>query len=364
MKRQEQLEKSRAITRYEDREQIHLVRGVSPRSPKQTSTPIHAPTSPPTKVRLYFPHNPTPQPVPSLRYQEVGKKALHNRSNSSSNSKETGERSPYQYIPNSWLRMQLQPCNERVSCPVDCVVSDFSPWSACPVSCTSTGFSSSSSGGDGGNTTASELSVGAGWQYRHRVLVQPPVYSGKPCPPMEERQRCNDWRCPEDCIIGVWSAWSSCVPYSPDRSNARGVGDDAPPAGNNLQCVRGRRSRHRVPIVGAQYGGAECPRQADFSTCNAGKAGDAAIEVAVEGGLAQEGVRDTQTGTKAIVKVAVRGSNIPDVCKSFFVAIELEDKKEKLRLLPQQLRTAALLLYMVPYMAPHMVPYTIHSTII
>ena len=66
-------------------------------------------------------------------------------------------------------------CNEQI-CGVDCVVSEFAPWSACSAPC------------------------GGGGKKRVRnVLVQPVTGShhGKQCPHLEETEPCNQQKCPQ-----------------------------------------------------------------------------------------------------------------------------------------------------------------------
>ena len=65
-------------------------------------------------------------------------------------------------------------CNDQI-CGVDCVVSDFTPWTACSTPC------------------------GGGGRKRYRnVLVKPVTGShhGKQCPHLEESEPCNQQRCP------------------------------------------------------------------------------------------------------------------------------------------------------------------------
>ena len=70
--------------------------------------------------------------------------------------------------------MEEKKCNEQV-CGVDCVVSDFTPWTACSTPC------------------------GGGGRKRYRnVLVKPVTGShhGKQCPHLEESEPCNQQKCP------------------------------------------------------------------------------------------------------------------------------------------------------------------------
>ncbi|RXM99292.1 Thrombospondin type-1 domain-containing protein 7B [Acipenser ruthenus] len=55
-----------------------------------------------------------------------------------------------------------------IPCPHDCVVSEFSPWSACSKSC------------------------GTGLQHRTRAVLAPPMYGGSNCPNLTETRTCNN----------------------------------------------------------------------------------------------------------------------------------------------------------------------------
>uniref|UniRef100_A0A8C9SRK1 Thrombospondin type-1 domain-containing protein 7A n=1 Tax=Scleropages formosus TaxID=113540 RepID=A0A8C9SRK1_SCLFO len=82
------------------------------------------------------------------------------------------------------------PC--EVSCPGDCVVSSWSPWSPCSHSC---------------STKNAE-----GRQSRTRTVLAHPGEDGKPCPPvtsLEEWRACND----HPCAVFYWqtSAWGHCM---------------------------------------------------------------------------------------------------------------------------------------------------------
>lgn len=69
---------------------------------------------------------------------------------------------------------------------VDCVVGDWSDWSACNVTC------------------------GHGFQHRNRDVTRSPTTRGHRCPPLLEYRPCQMESCQQDCVLGQWSPWTSC----------------------------------------------------------------------------------------------------------------------------------------------------------
>ena len=108
------------------------------------------------------------------------------------------------------------------ACPVDCVVSAWSPWGACSLPC------------------------GGGTQIRTRTIITPASNGGMPCPVLEETQPCNTQPCPVDCVVSGWSEWSAC----------------------SVACGGGTRTRTRTIITPASNGGAVCPTLEETEPCN------------------------------------------------------------------------------------------------
>jgi Spondin-like TSP1 domain/Putative metal-binding motif/Stigma-specific protein, Stig1/Calcium-binding EGF domain len=112
---------------------------------------------------------------------------------------------------------------ESVNEPVHCVVSEWSPFSSCSVTC------------------------GGGVRTRMRTVIQPPVNGGDACPNLTESQPCNTMPCPVDCQWSAWSDWSEC----------------------STICGGGEQTRTRTVMQPAQNGGAECAGPATESrACN------------------------------------------------------------------------------------------------
>lgn len=76
-------------------------------------------------------------------------------------------------------------CNEQ-SCPIDCVVSDWSDWSGCSTGC------------------------GGGTQTRTRYIVTDSQNGGAACPVLIDSTGCNSQPCAIDCQMSDWTQWSSC----------------------------------------------------------------------------------------------------------------------------------------------------------
>ena len=97
--------------------------------------------------------------------------------------------------------------------PVNCVVSDWSSWSACVN----------------------------GSQTRTRTIITPASGGGTPCPALTETQSCQQ---PVNCVVSEWSAWST--------------------------CVDGSKTRTRTIVTPASGGGAACPVLTETQDCSSG----------------------------------------------------------------------------------------------
>jgi hypothetical protein len=97
--------------------------------------------------------------------------------------------------------------------PVNCVVSDWSPWSACVN----------------------------GSQTRTRTIVTPASGGGTPCPVLTETENCT---VPVDCVVSAWSDWSS--------------------------CTNGSQTRTRTVVTPASGGGVACPVLTETQDCSSG----------------------------------------------------------------------------------------------
>ncbi|PHJ24164.1 thrombospondin type 1 domain-containing, partial [Cystoisospora suis] len=103
-------------------------------------------------------------------------------------------------------------------CPIDCVLSDWSDWTACSAAC-----------GEGSHTRTRRILTAAS--------VDPP---GATCGPLTEEVKCFSPRgaCKQDCEMSEWSSWSSC-------SQSCGIGGK-------------RLSTRRILKAGGLGGGKSC----------------------------------------------------------------------------------------------------------
>jgi hypothetical protein len=117
---------------------------------------------------------------------------------------------------------EARSCNAH-ECPVDCVMSAWTVWSACSTSCA------------------------AGAQDRTRTVVSRPAFGGVLCSvKLDDTQACTLGPCPAHCRVSPFSAWSPCT----------------------KSCGAGSQSRNRIVIAHAQNGGYVCPYLGETRSCN------------------------------------------------------------------------------------------------
>jgi hypothetical protein len=117
---------------------------------------------------------------------------------------------------------EQQACNAG-ACPIDCVVSEWAVWGKCTKTC------------------------GGGYQKRQRFIATPPRHKGSAdCPPLHQNRKCGAAGCPVDCVVGGWGALSDC----------------------SARCGAGARTRSRQAITTPHDGGAACPALAESTACD------------------------------------------------------------------------------------------------
>jgi hypothetical protein len=116
---------------------------------------------------------------------------------------------------------QRMDCDADI-CPVDCKLSKWSVWSKCSKTC------------------------GEGTLDRSRTIISTPTFDGKTCGAQTQRKSCYAGVCPVDCVMGSFSKWSLC----------------------SRTCDGGHKARTRKLISGAQDGGKRCGPVRQVASCN------------------------------------------------------------------------------------------------
>jgi len=94
---------------------------------------------------------------------------------------------------------------------------------------------------------ATEVYECGGWQEIYRkIVVDPPDECGLRCPALQRTKKCNQKKCPVDCVMSEWSGWSKCT----------------------ADCEGGVRSQTRSLIVKPKNGGIACNTAEETEACN------------------------------------------------------------------------------------------------
>jgi len=122
-------------------------------------------------------------------------------------------------IPDQWgvqcpILTTQRKCNQK-KCPVDCVMSAWSGFSACSKEC------------------------GGGLQSQTRSILIKPKNGGQSCPANSEERACHTFSCDRDCLLSPWQRWSGC----------------------SMACGGGTRYRKKLVIREIRGNGA-CPLEA------------------------------------------------------------------------------------------------------
>jgi len=136
-------------------------------------------------------------------------------------------------------------------CPVDCVVSDFTEWGSCDVTC------------------------GEGTHTRTRTIVTGPLHGGAECPDLEESQLCMDAECPVDCLVSEFGEWGEC----------------------SESCGPGTMTRSRSVTREALHGGAVCPDLEESMACPEQEPCDCTTQAAYEARCGWDSANDEATCT-------------------------------------------------------------------
>jgi len=94
---------------------------------------------------------------------------------------------------------------------------------------------------------ATEVYECGGWQEIYRkVVVAPPDECGLRCPDLSRTKKCNQKKCPVDCVMSEWSGWSKCT----------------------ADCEGGVRSKTRSILTKPKNGGLSCNTNEETEACN------------------------------------------------------------------------------------------------
>jgi hypothetical protein len=171
-----------------------------------------------------------------------------------------------------------RPCNTEC-CPVDCELSDWSPFGECSTTC------------------------GGGTQYQYRSVITESSCGGQLCGSLSNSQPCSTQACSPRCNVTDWSDWSECTKSCgggtqtstreiygsgygcPDPSDTIQtqdcntdycpidcvVGDWYATSDCSATCGGGFQEMSRSILISPAYGGKECPKLDDVISCNSQK---------------------------------------------------------------------------------------------
>lgn len=97
---------------------------------------------------------------------------------------------------------------------------------------------------------------------RTKIIKQEPSCGADPCPPLEEQEKCIAGCCPVDCLLGEWSAWTDC----------------------NTTCGRSHRTRSRF-VQALECGGQPCseePLSEDREECESYQNVDCVVRIVLK----------------------------------------------------------------------------------
>jgi len=87
-----------------------------------------------------------------------------------------------------------------------------------------------------------------GWQMLTRAIVVASNTYGIQCPALARKKKCNQIKCPVDCVMSLWSGWGKC----------------------SKDCEGGIESQTRAVYVRPKNGGAMCDTVQESRSCNTG----------------------------------------------------------------------------------------------
>merc|ERR1719460_1196569 len=118
---------------------------------------------------------------------------------------------------------------------VDCDITPFVP-GECSVPC------------DDGCPDKDNVYGCGGWQTLSRSFIVQPNDCGYKCPGLTRKRKCNQFKCPVDCVMSKWSGWSKC----------------------SKACEGGTEGRTRSILTKPKNGGMSCNTAQESRACNTG----------------------------------------------------------------------------------------------
>lgn len=87
-----------------------------------------------------------------------------------------------------------------------------------------------------------------GWQTLKRNVVENATQFGVQCPPLQRKKKCNQFKCPVNCELSMFSGWSKCT----------------------KECESGVQTKTRAIITKPKNGGSACDNVQEPRPCNTG----------------------------------------------------------------------------------------------
>merc|ERR1719217_1467830 len=87
-----------------------------------------------------------------------------------------------------------------------------------------------------------------GWQTLTRTILVKENEFGVKCPELSRKRKCNQFKCPVDCVMSKWSGWSKC----------------------SKDCEGGSKGRTRSILTKPKNGGLSCNTASECRPCNTG----------------------------------------------------------------------------------------------
>merc|ERR1712190_482869 len=85
-----------------------------------------------------------------------------------------------------------------------------------------------------------------GYEGLSREIITHPNWAGVQCPPTQEKKKCNQQKCPVDCVPSAWGPFGRC----------------------SAPCGSGTRTKVRLVVHEMKHGGQNCGKMLEAEPCN------------------------------------------------------------------------------------------------